>query len=217
MAQVLVPGVAQAVVGGTVGPHPFRVVWHYKLVATGQPWSNLQLQNLATSIQSGLGLFIAPLSGQQVNFLETITTDIGQASPSTPGVAATTHTGTETGQEPPPSTCVLVQNLIADRYKGGHPRSYMPPGSMTAMNTTEDSWQASYVNNYSTAMTNLQDQVFSQVPGIQQCAVRYLYSIVDDPIHHKYVHTRTGVKGTPTVVNWIAKTQLATQRRRLVS
>jgi hypothetical protein len=214
MAQILVPGVCQAKVSGVIGPHPFVVIFHYKQNTPGSPFSAVQLENIATSVQAGIGSFIAPLSNTAVNYELTTVTDIGQAAPASPGLAATGHIGTATGVEPPPSTCMVVQNIIADRYRGGHPRNYFPGGSMSQLASTEDQWLTGFVNEYTTAVENLHDGVFNAVPGITSCAVRYTYTLIDDAVHHKYHRVRTGVLDTPTVVNWIAKGPIGTQRRR---
>src|SRR5215472_310986 len=215
MAQVLVPGVAQTALTGTVGGHPFANIWHYKLNVGGQNWTISQLNSLANAIMAGIGTFIAPLTSSDTIFQQCSAVDIGTATPaegiSNPGV----HQGTQGTTQPPPSTCVVVSFQTQDRYRGGHPRTYMPPMAATSMDTTEDQWTAALIGQYSTAFTNLQDGVFSAVPGITQVAVRYNYSYTDDPVRHKYIKTRVSVHSTPTVLNWIPKQPIGTQRRRV--
>jgi hypothetical protein len=92
----------------------------------------------------------------------------------------------------------------------------MPPGSATNLNATEDQWVTSFVSAYSLDFSNFQDGIFSAVPGMFQCAVRYTYTYTDDPVHHKWIKTRSGLHSTPQIFNWIAKAPIGTQRRRLV-
>src|ERR1700751_5589356 len=52
MAQVLVPGVAQAVLSGTYGTQPWAVVTHWSYDNIVQDWGQSQIQALADQLAS---------------------------------------------------------------------------------------------------------------------------------------------------------------------
>lgn len=215
MPQILVPGTAQAVLKGTVSGHPFANIFHYQLGTTGIPWTQAQLQALTDGIMSGIAQTggIGVNSAQGVVFQQVVAVDL---STGTPAEAVSTHAAVVGTQlpEPTPSTCVLVDNIITARYRGGHPRSYMPPMGATSLTSNEDSWTTAAVAAYQTGYTNMHDAAFSAVPGIHQVAVRYNYTYTDDPIKHKWIKTRSSLNSTPQVINYLVKSAIGTQRRR---
>ena len=216
MTFIPVPGVAQAKMAGTISGHPFNNIWHYQLNAPGTNWTTAQLNALCDGLMAGLVLTngIASLTGANTVFNGVTAVDLGIATPAT---GASTHAavpGQATGNELPPSTCVLVDLITQERYRGGHARAYMPPGNAVELISTEDQWTTTFVNSYQTAFANMQDNAFSAVPGMHQCCVRYNYTYTDVPAKHKYLATRDSVHSTPAVVNWVVKAGLGTQRRR---
>jgi len=215
LPQVLVPGVAQVVLSGTVSAHPWAVIFHFKLDLSGQNWSISQLNATCTGLHTGAFTHIAALTGSNVTFSTCTGVDLGTTTPAEGVSSHAAFSGTLVAPESPPSLCVLVSYQTQDRYRGGHPRAYMPPPNAATLTPTEDAWQGSYINSYSVAFANMMDDTFAAQTGMFQCAVRYNYTFVDDPVHHKYLRTRASLHSTPQVLNWIPKAPVATQRRRI--
>jgi hypothetical protein len=216
MTFIPVPGVAQLVLKGTVSGHPFANIFHYSLGQPGQNWTAAQLNSICNAILAGIAGTggIASLTMANAVFQTANAVDLGIE---TPAVGASSHAavgGVLPGPDPPPSTCVLVDSIVQDRYRGGHPRSYMPPGSMAELDSNEDAWLAAYVGQYQTAFENMQDSIFSAVPGCFQVVPRYNYTYTDVPSKHKYLATRESFKHAAQVVNWLVKSPIGTQRRR---
>jgi hypothetical protein len=200
---------------GTISAHPWANIFHFKLDLAGQNWSVSQLNSLCQGLFQGAQTFMAPHWATNVLCDLVTGVDLGLTAPATGQSSGAPFPGSQTGPDPVPSLCVVTSFQTTDRYRGGHPRAYMMPGSTASLTATEDEWTSGFVGLYSTAVGNMFDQAFSAQPGCFQCAVRYTYSYVNDPVHHKYVKTRTGVQGTPQVFNWIAKAPVGTQRRRV--
>lgn len=59
------------------------------------------------------------------------------------GTYSATDLGTRTGANLPASTCVVVNDQIARRYRGGKPRSYLPFGTVTDL-LTQQSWTSAF-------------------------------------------------------------------------
>jgi hypothetical protein len=216
MAQILVPGVAQVVMKGTISGHAWANIFHFKLDLAGQNWSISQLNALCQGLFSGAETNMAPHWGVNVICNEVSGVDIGVSAPATGISSGAPFPGTDAiGNELSPQIAVVVSFEIPDRYRGGHPRAYMPPGTSSNLTANEDEWIPAYVGQYSTAVANMFDAAFAAQPGCFQCAVRYTYSYTPDDTRHKFIKTRTGVEGTPQVFNWIAKAPLGTQRRRV--
>lgn len=216
MPAILVPGVAQATLRGTIGANAFNCIFHYKLNQVGVNWSQAQLQNLADGLMGGINITngVAQFTLNSVVFQSVVAVDIGTA---TPFEATSTHapiTGVQTG-EVPNQVCVLISGLVNARYRGGKPRTYMPPGGATNILSSGDAWSSTFVGNYQTAFTNMQDTAFNAVLGITQVAVRYNYTYTPSLNGRKIIVTRESLNSTPQILSYLVKAPLGTQRRRV--
>lgn len=216
MPAILVPGVAQATLRGVIGSNPFNCIFHYKLNQVGVNWSQAQLQNLADGLMGGIALTngVAQLTLNSAVFQQVVAVDIGT---STPFEASSTHaaiTGVETGTLSN-QVAVLVSGTVNARYRGGKPRTYMPPGGSANIAAGGDSWTAAFVASYQTAFTNMQDTAFNAVLGITQVVVRYNYTYTPSPNGKKIIVTRESLNSTPQVLGYTVKGPLGTQRRRV--
>jgi hypothetical protein len=157
---------------------------------------------------------IGVLTTNAATFQSVQAVDLGVTTPAT---GASTHaaiTGQDATGPVPPSTCVLVQELIPDRYRGGHPRHYMPPMGAGALTSTSDSWTPTKVGLYQTAYSAMINGATTAVPASSNCAVRYNYTYTDVPAKHKWMHTRSSFNDAPLVTNWVVKANIAGQSRR---
>lgn len=219
MAQILVPGVAQAVLQGVFGTQPWAVVWHFKFDNSTSNWTQTNIQQLADAISGGWGSYALNIIAPTVVLQQITTTDIGSTTPVV-GSNSVSHAGAGgSGALANSSMCTLMRFKINVRYKGGHPRSYLPWGTNT--NTlNEFSWNAAYATLSQSAMANLINNVRSTVPAsggnqVSHVVPRYTYTLTNDAVHSKYVRAREGLKSVDVVQSYLLNPTFGVQRRRL--
>lgn len=221
MAQVLAPGVAQTVLSGLYGAQKWAVVWHWAFDGQTGAWSSQSMAQLCNAISAQWGTYAAPLCATTVVLQQVSGVDIGVTAP-VAFTNTTVHAGTSgAAQIENSAICTLINMHINARYRGGHPRTYLPWGVPTNQ-TNESTWNAGYLANAAGAMANIVNQVrasLSPVNGAQvsQVCVRYNYTVTDDPIHKKYVRQRSTLNGVFVVQNYSSVPTYGTQRRRLVA
>jgi len=66
------------------------------------------------------------------------------------GSAALALTGSDDNPSVPSNACVLVNHTISRRYRGGHPRTYYPPGGVDWM-ATQQTWTPDLVTAFGNA------------------------------------------------------------------
>jgi hypothetical protein len=216
MPFIAVPGVCQAKLQGSVSGHPWVVILHFKLAAVGNNWTTAQLNAVCDGLMTGIAVAngVGALSSNSVIFQSVAAVDLGTATPAVGGNTHAAITGGDATGEIPPSTCVLVQDVIPDRYRGGHPRHYMPPMGLGALTANADSWTPTKVGLYSTAYSGMINGATTAVTGISNCAVRYNYTYTDVPAKKKWMHTRSSFNDAPLITNWVVKANIAGQSRR---
>jgi hypothetical protein len=212
-----VPGVCQVVIGGTVSTHPFNQVWHFQNGTTGSAWSVGQLDTLCNTIMSGIQSHWVNYIGSNVTYDSASAVDLTNSQPAEGNSTTAAFAGTEVGGDVTPSLCTMVNFHIPRRYKGGHPRTYFPPGTAGSLTANEDQWIPNYVNQTSAAMASIINGVVAAIPGATHCSVAYTYNMVDDPAMHKYHRIRAGLEGVYVVSSYQTSPWVRTQRRRLTS
>jgi len=172
--------------------------------------------------QTVFNAFTTALGSRTANNVthDTVTSvDLGSST----GVSSIyTHTpvsGTGSAPLEPSSACLVVQNRIAARYRGGHPRTFWPAIDSNNM-VDEAHWNSVQVTGYVTAVTTFISTVVSAsytggATLLQHVIPRYTYTITNDPVHHKYLRERTGLLSVDTVQSYVGNTIIGSQRRRL--
>jgi hypothetical protein len=149
-----------------------RNIIHFRMsgVALQQSDINAMASSVATSMETHLTGVTLP----QVVFNGATCIDL--SSPT--GVQATQSTsqaGTMPAGEQAASVCVLVNHAIPVRYRGGHPRTYLPWGS-SAQLASPNAWLGSFVSTCQTAWNgfigSLKGQTFtSGAELVTNCSV----------------------------------------------
>jgi hypothetical protein len=84
---------------------------------------------------------------------------IDLSKPDSPvGINAGSFPGTAGGGQLPASTCVLITFSVARRYRGGKPRTYLPIGTDSDLQTPT-AWLPASVTNFDTHWTTYSGQV----------------------------------------------------------
>jgi hypothetical protein len=114
---------------------------------------------------------------------------------------------------------MLINFVIPARYRGGHPRTYMPPPPSSNI-TGANQWAAAITgpvpNLFSTMISTVVSQMASAgYAGITHCVPRYTWSYVEDSVHHKFHHVRGEPVTVYNVQTYNLQTRVCHQDRRL--
>lgn len=119
-------------------------VWYGALAPT-----QAQLNTFCSTLAANWATSVAPQTSSATTLNEITAIDLGNAA--TPaGVWSGTHTGTLAGQGLAASTCVLVNQVLGRRYRGGHPRMYVPGGVAASLNNPQQ-WTTGFQSAFQTA------------------------------------------------------------------
>lgn len=123
------------------------------------------------------------------------------------GVGGSATAGTMTGQPLPCSNAVVINHAIARRYRGGKPRTYLPPPDNTEMQTVGQ-WTSAFQTSIGSAFASfITTALASTVGGISLTA----YGAVS-------YYTGGALRTTPVfeaITASSARTAIGSQRRRL--
>lgn len=171
-----VANVFKVVLSGTIGAHNWAVILHAGW--SGSTPSVAICNAFGADLEAGWvvsggwqGQLPASTVLTQIELTD-LTSTIG-ANGGWNGVEAGSNGGAEIGA----NTAVLVNYPSAFRYRGGHPRSYFPPGVQGSLTSTSQ-WSTGAVTAYETAFGHLQSVLNSATSGgcnlTGQCAVSYV-------------------------------------------
>src|ERR1700758_3500447 len=118
MAQILVPGVAQATMKGFFGNQPWACVTSWKYDNQTGPWTQANVQALADQISSQWNTHMAGFAPAAVTLNQVDTVDIGTSAPAV-GQNLTIHPGTSPNVALTSATCTVISFRIPARYRGG--------------------------------------------------------------------------------------------------
>ena len=221
MASVPVPGVAITSTRGTIGVQPFAVVHHWRFGTLAQRWVQADLDLLATTCVTSWVTNFGPVAGSNVKVVECEARDLtdNQSLSSLHTTAGTP--GTATGVLEPSSLAVMTRLPINSRYRGGHPRTYFPVGTVANLQN-ENSWQQSWISSLKPIIAQwrntIQSAAYTQQPNLLAlCVPRYTYTISNDEVHKKYVRERTGLLNVYDVGTPDPQVIIGSQRRRLTT
>lgn len=188
---------------------------------TGNAPTNGDLNGLASAVATFWGANIAPLMSVDSELKEIIITDLTSptaAQGSNPSVIP----GTRAGEPPSADACVLASQQIARRFRGGHPRTYWPLGTVNDLLNAQE-WTTAFVtacqNGLDTLTTGTDNSVWAGGGVLSPCAVSYYDGFT--------VHTGTTgrarnvstVRLAPVidaVLDEVVRQFIASQRKRLL-
>lgn len=224
MALPSVPNVIKARVEGTVNSLPWNNIWYFAFTETGSGAPGpADLNAVAQNLYHAYDTALRP-QWDAVTTLEAVeTTDLTTSSSATGAYVAHGH-GPVTGTTVDAAASVLCKQIIPRRYRGGHPRKYLPPLNGSDL-VDDDEWNHTTIDalatSFGTAIQNI-----SAAP-----TVPYTLISVSGPVNVSFYagftnYTRSSgradskptQRGTPLVDNVLGielEYALATQRRRL--
>jgi hypothetical protein len=195
--------VSRVAVQGEVGTGNWANIFHFLWDA--QP-SDGNMDYLATQVYNAYAAQFLPYVPSEWRLSSVVTVDLG-SSPALPGSA----TGSSAGSSGDPiisaQVCTLVKHIISRRYRGGHPRTYLPGGGASQL-ADADKWNSTQVDHMQTAWDNF----ISAVVG-----ATYTGNTLTGFVNVSYFSG--GVLRTTPVVDSVTgsvvEAAVATQRRRL--
>ena len=219
MATVLVPGVAQTVMRGTIVGNPWAMVFHWRFGTSTAPWATADLQTLCNTLMNAWKTNLQTHSCVPTVFSGCDAVDIGTATPNVATSTVAQFSGTGGGSALTAAASTLVNFKIASRYRGGHPRCYIP-GTASADCVDGETITTGGQTGVTNGIAAVVSAVVTALPGsgggaANHCVPRYTYTVTNDPLHNKYLRTRSGLIGVFTVQSYTCHPRLATQRRRL--
>jgi hypothetical protein len=215
--QIFQPGVAQLRIKGHVGPNQWAVVQHFSNGSTA-PWTQGGINALASTGRSAWITRLMPRTTSNFLLGDTEAVDLTDTGDRSAIQTGAQSPGTLAGSPMAIGTSVMINLNIARRYKGGHPRVYLPPMS-TTQGADGDTWEGAGLDATRLAYDNWVSDVLAAlatagVSGALHVVPRYLYAYSYDATRHKVIKTRTGPNGAPQVISTLASSQIRTQRRR---
>lgn len=188
---------------------------------TGTAPTSVLLNNFAAIALTAFG---AALDGAMSTNNVITSLDVVDLSSPTAGVGVANDTivGTLTGAAVPGDSCVVMSAKIARRYRGGHPRSYLPLGDVTKM-ADDDTWTTLWLGTVLTAwngfITAVEGAGWTGAGTLAPVNVSYYEGFTNvTPVGKRAYSVPTLRVGGPLVdpiVDYIARPKIGTQRKRL--
>jgi hypothetical protein len=152
------------------------------------------------------------LLGIRVEDLSSATGAVGQ---STNNVV-----GTNSGHDLGAGTALVIREVITRRYRGGHPRQYLP-GLLAEALTDSGNWDTTFLANFVTAYTAFRAAVAAGVPGgiapANDCSVSFYHGFHNVTLPSGRVRSVPTLRTTPVVdavASFNGNPKVASQRRR---
>jgi len=210
-----VPNVIKVAVKGTyTSGYNWANVFHWTY--GGTPPSPSACATLAAQIFNTYGgQFLQDMPPIQ-SMTDCVVTDL--SSPT--GGEGTFHNvtaGQSTADKLPGNVCTLVSKTIFQRYRGGHPRTYLPIG--TDENLADQAhWNSAFVTHVTATWQSFVDSVVGLSDGGatlgQECAVSY-YETDYTVTPHRRVRRAVPVVYDIAIDGYTIRAELASQRRRI--
>lgn len=213
-----VPGVASIVLKMSYGVD-LGLINKFYWAFTGGPMTAAQAAALSASVGTGWGLNIAALCPASVQLELVTVTDLTSATAGA-GSTAETTVGTRTGTGLTVVNAAVVQFKIARRYRGGHPRIYLPAGVQSDL-ATLNSWTGTFQSQVSSAWSSFSTYIGGHLPtgltNVGQVNVSYFTGFTNHTFPSGRVRPIPNPRATPITDSIFAVSlnpKLGTQRRR---
>jgi hypothetical protein len=202
----VVPGVVKMVAAGHNSDANFLNIYHVQY--SGGPPNVSDLTSFHGDILTQIEYIYIHNGSADLSLDSVEYTDLASNVGATTTIAVGTA-GTVTGNVLPMSASVVVSHEILRRYRGGHPRTYLPLGTANTLegSSTKD-WQTSFLtntqNDFEAFRTATAAGVHGSVNWLGLCNVSY----IDGGIQ----------RVTPVVdlvIGSVARPRICSQRRRL--
>jgi hypothetical protein len=187
---------------------------------TGSGPSPADLVTLAGTIGTAWGADIAPYQSTNVNLFEIDIDDLTSATAAAIDEPSNVP-GTDAAAMLPAGTAAVLQQGIARRYRGGHPRAYICGITQDKLQDAQ-TWKATFISGFPTSwqafITAIKTSPPASFGALSQVNVSYYqgFTTVTNPITHRARNVPT-LRGTPLVdpmIGYSMNPKVGSQRRR---
>lgn len=210
-----VPDVVKVQVKGTfTSGYNWANVMHFSY--GGSAPSSATCAAIATQALYQYQFYMLPLMGATTSINEAIVTDLSSSSGGE-GNNINDQPGTRTGGGIGANATFLISKTIFTRYRGGHPRTYLPIGLSPDL-ANEGHWTSGFVTSATAAWQSFIDNMIGFSSGGvsigQECAVSY-YETDYTTTPPKRIRRTTPVVYEIAVDGYRGNAEMASQRRRI--
>lgn len=193
------------------------------LTYSGSAPSSADLTACAAAFDSAYGTYMTPDMHSTWTTAGCIATDLSTIT-SAQGEASTPTAGALTGGRLPASACVVVSQLTGRRIRGGRSRVYIPAGDSSKL-LTDGEWTSAFAADVSSQWQITVELAAAAIWGGGGVFTQVLASFYSGftnmaygvPTKYRRVPTARGTAEFYDVINYVGKTPLGSQRRRLRS
>lgn len=194
---------------------------HYQY--TGTAPTPGQLASFATTVLTAWGSAFAPSMTDEKQFVGLDAVDLSSPTSATAEVTDSIS-GTLTGTVLPADACFVLSATVARRYRGGHPRIYLPLGAGVSL-LSGRTWTTAFVGVVETAnaglVTAIEGAGWAGAGTLSPVNVAYYhgYTLVTYPSgRSRDVPTvRPGGPLIDPITGYVGRQQLGSQRRRVAA
>lgn len=175
------PQVVEVKVVGTINSVPWANIFH--LQYTGTAPSAAQLDTLSSGVMNAWGTNFAPLVNTGVSLTGATSTDLTNAL-AAQGSASGTTAGSRAGTGLSNAAAACITWKINMRYKGGHPRTYIPAtvsSDITSGRLFTDTYVTALTSAAGTFRTALNALTSGATTYKMVCLRRTVNKVVQDP------------------------------------
>lgn len=206
------PGVAQTVITQHIAGHKANNVLHW-YHGSSSPWTVSDMQTLCNTLFTQWTNVWKNQMASNIAYQNVAGVDLTNTTPVSATSTGTAVTAVGTGVSNP-GLSLMVSFNIGSRYRGGHPRCYLPPFQSTAMTTNEDQWIPSALTAAVNGFVTMVSAVVAALPGVTHCVPRWTYLTSVSSDGKKIIRTKNGYLNQFTVSSYTALAPVRSQRRR---
>lgn len=199
-----VPGVLRIALRGAFGTGEWANIYHFAF--SGGPATDPDCATMASQTRTAWGTNFLGAYPPIVTLTSVTVEDLTSSSAGV-GAWAGSDIGTGTSRPVPANVCMLVKHTIGRRYRGGHPRTYLP-GPNDAILSTPTQWDASAVATiqgfFNTFISDVETTTLPSITFPLHVSVSYFTG-----------HSQRLTPVVDPVLGSTVETMVATQRRRV--
>lgn len=199
------PGIAKIIIAQTYATVNVFNILHAKSDGA-TPWTPTECSNMASAVRAAWVTNFLPLQVSNLSLGDVTVIDLSSPSANS-GVASGTNAGAlSSASALPANVAACISWKIQNRYRGGHPRTYVG-GMATTQTANPNTWASTHL----TALTNAANAMRNAIQTV---------SVSGSPAEFVVVHyVKNKVKLNPPDYDYITAaavdSRIDTQRRRL--
>jgi hypothetical protein len=208
-----VPGCIALVTSGVIGTHNW--VNKYHINYSGTPPTTPQMNAYVAGANTAWNDGVALSCNVNVTMTKVEAIDLSSETGAV-GVLDVTSPGTNDTAYLAANACALIDYDIAVRYRGGHPRTYLPAGSQEDL-ASSSTWDPDFVTalttNFQTFLSGIENVTYDGFAFGGQCFVQQLVTVAS--IDYPTVPAWRVPPVTRIITGFSVNPELASQRRRI--